>query len=188
MRRSAVVVALALGMWQASPALAQAPAPAPYAGQQLRDIKALSAEDALAYTEGRGMGFAKAAELNGYPGPMHVVELAEPLKLSAGQIEASRALLLRHKTEVRGLGQRVIDAERALDQAFAQRRVDADSLHRLLRDVALAQAEVRESHLRTHLEQTALLTSAQVHRYDELRGYAGAALDKRPAPAHTHSH
>ena len=32
---------------------------------------------------GRGMGLALAAELNGYPGPSHVLELADKLKLSA---------------------------------------------------------------------------------------------------------
>jgi hypothetical protein len=40
----------------------------PYAGQEKREIKALSAEDIEGYLTGQGMGFAKAAELNHYPG------------------------------------------------------------------------------------------------------------------------
>jgi hypothetical protein len=43
--------------------------PTPYAGQQTGTIKALSDEDITALLKGDGMGFAKVAELNGYPGP-----------------------------------------------------------------------------------------------------------------------
>ena len=48
----------------------------PYAGQQTRAIKALSPEDLAGLLNGEGRGMAKAAELNGYPGPVHVLELA----------------------------------------------------------------------------------------------------------------
>ncbi|MGH7485986.1 MAG: hypothetical protein ACREMY_10365, partial [bacterium] len=46
----------------------------PYAGQQSREIKALSQEEAAGLLAGKGMGFAKAAELNGFAGPAHVLE------------------------------------------------------------------------------------------------------------------
>jgi hypothetical protein len=49
----------------------------PYAGSHTRDIKALSAQEAADLRAGRGMGLALATELNGYPGPLHVLELAE---------------------------------------------------------------------------------------------------------------
>src|ERR1700757_2891750 len=57
----------------------------PYAGQQKREIKALSEEDVAGYLGGAGMGYAKAAELNGYPGPMHVLELGDRLELTDEQ-------------------------------------------------------------------------------------------------------
>ena len=57
----------------------------PYAGQQARDIKALSPDEIQGYLTGQGMGLAKAAELNGYPGPLHVLELAAELKLTEEQ-------------------------------------------------------------------------------------------------------
>src|SRR5215469_14793256 len=47
----------------------------PYAGQEARTIKALSDDDIAALRKGEGMGMAKAAELNGYPGPVHVLAL-----------------------------------------------------------------------------------------------------------------
>ncbi len=56
---------------------------APYAGQQTRAIKALSPEDIAGLRAGDGMAMAKAAELNRYPGPRHVLDLAGPLALSA---------------------------------------------------------------------------------------------------------
>lgn len=62
----------------------------PYAGEEAREIKALSPSDIDGLIAGRGMGYAMAAELNGYPGPAHVLELAEQLELTAdiGVIEA----------------------------------------------------------------------------------------------------
>src|SRR5262245_58316557 len=82
----------------ALPAAAQAPS-APYAGQQNREIKALSPEEIRDLAEGRGMGLAKAAELNGYPGPSHVLELAAPLRLTAEQRAATQALFQRMQGE-----------------------------------------------------------------------------------------
>src|SRR4051794_40771771 len=61
------------------------PPSAPYSGQQARSIKALSPENIAALLTGEGMGMAKAAELNGYPGPAHVLALAKELNLTEAQ-------------------------------------------------------------------------------------------------------
>jgi hypothetical protein len=53
----------------------------PYAGQQTRMIKALSDQEVSDYVEGRGMGSSKAAELNHYPGPAHVLVDSSRLEL-----------------------------------------------------------------------------------------------------------
>jgi len=50
--------------------------PQPYAGQQAREIKALTVAEIQAYLSGAGSGYAKAAELNHYPGPKHAIENA----------------------------------------------------------------------------------------------------------------
>ena len=60
----------------------------PYAGQQTREIKALSSTQTADLLAGKGMELAKAAELNGYPGPMHTLELATQLELSTEQKQA----------------------------------------------------------------------------------------------------
>lgn len=145
---------------------------APYAGQQARAIKSLSQAEVGELLSGQGMGLAKAAELNGYPGPAHVLEHADALQLTPGQRRATETLMRVHKEKARALGSEVVEAEQALDQAFVSRQIDATALSKLTANVGSRQARLREEHLRTHLEQAALLTPEQARRYGELRGYA----------------
>lgn len=163
-------------------------APSPYAGQQAREVKALSPTQTADLLEGKGMEQAKAAELNGYPGPMHVLELAERLALSATQLRDSEALLAAHKAEARALGARLVEAERRLDAAFAGKQIDTTQLELLTRQIGQLQAELRASHLRTHLQQTRLLTAPQVALYAELRGYTGTPGTAAPAQHSNPSH
>ncbi len=148
-----------------------APVRASYAGEQTREIKALSAQEQLAWTDGQGMGLARAAELNGYPGPMHVLEFADRLQLTNNQEETTRALMAQHKAEVRRLGIRLVEAERELDQLFRDKRATEADIRVHTDAIAKLQAQIRLSHLNTHLKQTALLDAAQIERYSVLRGY-----------------
>ena len=154
----------------------------PYAGLQGRETKALSADETQALLEGQGMRLALAAELNGYPGPTHVLEHADALQLTAQQRQATQALMHSHKAQARALGAQVLEAERDLDRAFAARTVTEPELTRLTGRIGDLQAQLRAEHLRTHLQQTALLTPHQVAHYQRLRGYAPAA------PAHHGKH
>lgn len=160
----------------------------PYAGQELRPIKALSEQEVAQLRAGEGMGFAKAAELNGYPGPSHVLELAERLGLTAEQRKATETLMRAHKARARDLGAALVAAERELDGAFAQKRIDGESLSSLTLKAGQAQAKLRDEHLRTHLEQTRLLTPAQVRHYVVLRGYANGTPGAPPEHKHADTH
>jgi hypothetical protein len=142
-----------------------------YAGQETRRIKALSDVEIQAYLEGKGQGFAKPAELNGYPGPMHVLELATPLALTAEQRAATEQLMARHKAEVRELGRAYIEAESMLETLLATRLASPESLKAAVNSASALLARIRLSHLETHLTQTALLTEAQRSAYPRLRGY-----------------
>jgi hypothetical protein len=146
----------------------------PYVGQEQRSVKSLSLQDMKALREGRGMGLAKAAELNGYPGPMHVLELRNALELSTQQAQATQQLMAQHKARARELGVQVIEAERALDALFAQSRATPEQVSQYTQRIAQLQAQLRAEHLNTHLAQTALLNDAQIRRYSELRGYSAA--------------
>lgn len=156
----------------------------PHAGQETRAIKALAADEVAGYLTGKGMGMAKAAELNGYPGPMHVLELADELELTTAQRERSRAVFESMRTKAKQLGRALVDAERELDEAFARRTIAADALSCLLARVGELQAALRGAHLAAHLEQTELLTSAQIERYAQLRGYDAARPYRPHAPSH----
>src|SRR5262245_63604755 len=76
----------------------------PYAGLQERTIKTLSDQQIADLNAGRGMGLALAAELNGYPGPIHAIELAEQLHLSPEQVSKLRVLFEAMKAETIPLG------------------------------------------------------------------------------------
>lgn len=146
-----------------------------YAGEESRAIKALSGADVAAYLEGKGHGFAKPAELNGYPGPMHVMELRDRLALTPGQECATAALLESHKREVRALGREYVASEERLESLFSSKVATPDALKRAVEESARIQSLIRVAHLETHLRQTALLTPRQVLEYQRLRGYEGSA-------------
>jgi Spy/CpxP family protein refolding chaperone len=152
-------------------ASAQQGQPASYAGLQNRDIKALSEQQLADLRAGRGMSLALPAELNGYPGPAHALELADRLQLSAEQRARTQALFDRMQQEARSLGEEVIGAERELDRLFKDRRAAPDSLAAATSKAAAAQGRLRESHLRYHLAMMDVLTPEQVAQYGRLRGY-----------------
>ena len=165
-------------------ALAHAQNTQPYAGQQLRALKALSQDEVKQYLEGAGLGYAKAAELNHYPGPMHVLELADKLQLTTDQRARTAELMLQHKAEARALGRKLVEAEAALDELFHSARVERAALAAHVQAVAAAQGEYRLSHLETHRRMRALLSDEQVSRYDALRGYAAGAAHAPHSKGH----
>jgi len=152
-------------------------APSPYAGEEKREIKALSQEEAHGLARGDGMGMARAAELNGFPGPKHVLELAEALELTADQRRDVGEVFDRMKARAVELGEAVIERERELDAGFAGRTLDAEQLRRATLEVASRRGELRYVHLIAHLETTALLEPRQVESYARLRGYGSGAHD-----------
>src|SRR5437588_12487673 len=100
---------------------AAANAQTPYAGMQTRSIKSLSEQQVADLSAGRGMGLALAAELNGYPGPSHVLELADKLDLTADQRMRVRMLFESMKQEALPLGAKLIEQEVELNAQFANR-------------------------------------------------------------------
>jgi Spy/CpxP family protein refolding chaperone len=143
----------------------------PYAGQQTRSVASLSGEDVQGFLDGRGMGLARSAELNGHPGPMHVLELAEALRLTPEQREHVQAAFDRMKAKARQLGEAYVAAERAVDQAFKSGPADAAVVAARVAEANRLLGEVRLAHLAAHIEITPLLTAEQRARYAELRGY-----------------
>jgi hypothetical protein len=176
---------LIIGIALALPAFAQAASPSPYAGQETREIKALSPSEQADLLAGKGMGLAKAAELNGYPGPAHVLELASQLGLSAEQLAMTRALFTSMEQRAKELGRQLVAAEQSLDTLFASKQVSPTQLEQSLAKIGNLQAKVRAAHLVAHLEQARILSAEQNATYARLRGYSQGG---EPSEGHEHSH
>ncbi|MGH7452664.1 MAG: hypothetical protein ACRENG_15060, partial [bacterium] len=131
---------------------AQTTNPAPYSGQQQREIKALSASDIKMYLEGHGMGLAKAAELNHYPGPRHVLDLATELKLSHEQFSKTQQTYDKMHAEAVRLGKLIVAKEKQLDSLYATQKISEIQLRTIVGDIAKLQGELRVTHLNAHLE------------------------------------
>jgi hypothetical protein len=143
----------------------------PYAGLQSRPVKALSEQQIVDLRAGRGMTMALPAELHGYPGPLHVIELADTLALTPSQIARMQRLYDDMKRQAVALGERLIVQETELDRQFAGRTVTAATLVDATAAIGKTQGELRATHLRYHLLTVEILTPAQLHRYAEARGY-----------------
>ena len=181
-------VAMIVG-WLALPGVALAQhSHSPYTGQEARQIKALSPDDIQALVDGRGMGLAKAAELNHYPGPLHVLELAAPLHLSDTQRAETQKIYDRMRREAMRLGDFIIAKEQELDRLFATQAVDAASLRAVVSEIGRLQGDLRFVHLHAHVEMKSLLSPEQVAAYDRLRGYSGGGRSDAPAGQHHGQH
>ncbi len=144
----------------------------PYAGLQARPIKALSEQQIADLKQGRGMGLALAAELNGYPGPVHLLELSDQIGVSDQQRAEIAGLFESMKGETIPLGEKLLSLEADLDTQFKNHTITADSLKGATATIGAVQATLRNTHLKYHLSTVALLTPSQIKRYEELRGYS----------------
>lgn len=146
----------------------------PYAGQDTREIASLSAQDIEDLLAGRGWGLAKPAELNGYPGPLHVLELADEIGLNEAQLAQITAIRAQMTRDAQAAGRAYVDAEAYLSTMFRTGHANADRLEAMLQESAEALARLRAVHLNAHLETAPLLSDAQKETYAALRGYGSA--------------
>ena len=185
--KPAFVIALAAGLGVALAAQADnghgRHHASPYAGQESRSVASLSAADVADLLDGKGWGFAKPAELNGYPGPLHVLQLQDRLDLTPEQRAQVQAIFDRMAASARETGAKFVEAERNLDAAFKSGTVDAGLLAERIEAAEELRAELRRIHLAAHLETTPILTPEQRHAYAALRGYN---TDNMPGNGHDH--
>ena len=144
----------------------------PYAGEEIRIIKSLSVEDIDDLLNGRGWGLAKPAELNGVPGRAHLLEMKSEIALSPEQVSAIKAIWSEMNQSARHLGERYVALERELNEKFAAHQITQEALKALLLEIATVRAELRYTHLSSHLQTGPVLKPAQVALYNRLRGYS----------------
>jgi Spy/CpxP family protein refolding chaperone len=147
--------------------------PSPYVGFEQRHVKALGEAEIADLKAGRGMGFALAAELNGYPGPLHVLELAGQIGLDADARQRVERIFADMRAAAIVQGETLISAEERLDALFKSGRASEAELAEAVASAAIARGELRRIHLSAHVAMRSLLSADQVAAYNKHRGYGG---------------
>lgn len=172
MKKKAIFFACALFVTLAIAAAEKPVYESDYVGQEKRRIKSLSDDDIQQLMQGKGWGLAKAAELNGMPGPAHVLQMKDKIHLTSEQQAKVQAEFQGMKSKAIPLGERLVTLEGELNELFADRTITDDLLKEKLNAIARVRAELRYVHLSAHLNTPKILTEQQVDQYNRLRGYS----------------
>lgn len=159
----------------------------PYVNQLTSPVRGLSAQEVDDLLNGRGAGFARMAELNDYPGPLHLLELKTQLNLSVEQTEQIQAVFERMNAKAKQLGELIVEREQQLSRGFATGTITPAEMQTQTGELAKLYGELRAAHLAAHLEVTPLLSPEQISAYNALRGYADAPSPSA-SPSHDHEH
>jgi hypothetical protein len=155
----------------------------PYVDEEFRDLKSFSDNDIQAISSGQGWGLAKPAELNGVPGPAHVLELKSKLNLTEQQIKSIESVWQEMNSSAITAGQEYLLAEEKIEQYFRIKNNDIETLNDLLAQSAKSHSKLREIHLTAHIKMLPLLNKNQIKHYSMLRGYSSETDHK-----HQHNH
>jgi len=143
-----------------------------YAGEENRAIKSLSDSDIEELKNGSGWGLAKAAELNGVPGPAHLLEMQNELGLNGRQTAQIQQLFDQMQAEAMTTGRKLIEQEKLLDERFKSDIPSSTELEELLNEIGATRSKLRFVHLDTHLKTPDILSAEQIKKYIKLRGYS----------------
>ena len=159
------------------------PTPSPYRELLNGEIRGIDDKTIEDYLTGKGMGLALPAELNGYPGPRHVLDLTDDLELTPEQNTQIQALFDEMEPQAIALGKEILAMETTLEEDFRMQTIDEAGLEAQLQSISQLQAQLRYVHLRTHLATIKILSPHQVTLYNDLRGY-----EEMPAGHDEHMH
>ena len=120
---------------------------------------------------GAGWGLAKVAELNGLPGPAHLLELKDEIALTSDQSNEIQILHGKMKVQAIKSGKRLIMLEEELEARFQSELPTDTELKAMLTAIEKTRSQLRFIHLSTHLRTPKILTKKQIDTYNNLRGY-----------------
>ncbi len=143
----------------------------PYAHSRSPEVPSLSSDEVRELRNGDGMGLARAAELNHFPGPRHLLDLSVELGLGDAQIERIEVIHRNMKARAIAKGEEVLQAELHLSNLFASGQPSAPVLTRMTEHLGLMRGQLQTIHLLAHIEAAEVLTVEQIEGYDRLRGY-----------------
>jgi hypothetical protein len=160
----------------------------PYRHQALAGLRGLDADEIAALQAGTGMGLARAAELNGYPGPRHVLDAvaAGQLQAAPDQLQRVQQIFERMQADARRVGKAVLAEESELEAAFRSGTISPQDLSSRSARIAALRGELRAVHLAAHIATRAVLSPEQIERYKELRGYPTGSGADQPGAPHRH--
>jgi Spy/CpxP family protein refolding chaperone len=113
----------------------------------------------------------KAAELNGMPGPSHVLQMKNEIALTNIQEIKIKTLFENMKLKAIPRGNKLIELEKELNESFSNKTITKELLSQQLLAISKTRMQLRFVHLETHLLTPAILTNEQVKKYNQLRGY-----------------
>ena len=145
-----------------------------YIGQENEIIKSLSSEDIESLETGTGDAFGsmtKLAELNGHPGPRHILDLGKELGLTTVEKEYIIIIYNDMKREALISGQEILQIEKTANKLFANKSISDSELQRLIIKSAENYGKLRYIHLTTHLKIMDILSQEQIILYNTLRDY-----------------
>ena len=143
----------------------------PYAHAQSAEVVSLSEAEVRALRSGEGMGLARAAELNHFPGPKHLLEFASALGLDEAQVERIEEIFSAMRTQAVSKGEAILEAERHLAHLFASGHASLESVTRASAHLGELRGALQAIHLVAHIEAARELSAEQITHYDRLRGY-----------------
>jgi len=114
-----------------------------YIGEEHRKIKSLSTDDIVELKKGGGWGLAKAAELNGVPGPVHILEMEDKINLTKDQKMKVQKIYNEMKAEAMSLGEQLIHLEEELNNHFANRTINQALLKKLVHEIENVRSKLR---------------------------------------------
>ena len=152
------------------------PTPSAYVSLLDSEIRGLEQDTIEGYLTGKGLGQALPAELNGYPGPRHTIDMAEELELTEEQLAQVQALFDDMQSAVIPLGEKYLESVAELELAFREGTITDEYLQSQLENITGIEAQMRYVHLSTHLATIDILNHDQIMEYNMMRGY-GDGMD-----------
>jgi Spy/CpxP family protein refolding chaperone len=118
---------------------------------------------------GEGGGMGAYAELNGYPGPKHVLDMAAKLGLSAKQKLEVQEIYDDMLARARMVGKMIVKVEEELHYAFESGMLKQESVEDDAESIGKMRGTLRGIHLAAHVKTKEVLTKKQVEAYVALR-------------------
>jgi Spy/CpxP family protein refolding chaperone len=117
-----------------------------------------------------GMGQATYAEMNGYPGPKHVLELEKDLELTDSQSKVVQSIFNEMRFAAMGLGKLIVSKEEDLNEVFSKGTATVKTVQEVSEQIGKLRGRLRAVHLEAHLKTRRVLTKEQIETYKRLRG------------------